>query len=96
MISLDRDVQFQSRAELESRAYYLALGGIDFYRFNVVRPAVNTYGPVAVGEGGYFEVTGDPDGTVRSRGYITNLNGTVLAEKRLVAPQGSTIGAYAP
>lgn len=95
MISLDRDVHFQTRAELEARAYYLALGGIDYYRYHVVRPNVATLGPITVGDHAYFQVTGEPDGTVRSTGYLTNLNGGVLAEKTLVAPQGSTVGHYA-
>lgn len=95
LAGVERDLGFENRRQLQARAHYLALSGVQYYQHKVVPPAAQQLPPVSVESGQLFAVAGTPDGTITSRGYVLSPAGAVLAEKTLVVPNGLAVNRYA-
>ena len=80
-----------------TQAYYLAESGLDYYR---LRSGTFTDGVVqsfSVPPGdprNHFEVVRFSDGTISSRGYVTNDAGDELNSRTLVVPLGNFAEIY--
>jgi hypothetical protein len=95
LAGVERDLGFENRRQLQARAHYLALSGVQYYQHKVVPPQAQQLAAVALAPGQLFSVGGSADGTVTSRGYILSPSGAVLAEKTLVVPHGLAVKRYA-
>jgi len=94
LLSVRRDLQFESRRQLQARAHYLALSGVEHYQGTVIPPNLAQLGPIQLGPGEMFAVNGTSDGTIESRGYLVSPQGTILAEETLVVPHGLPARRY--
>jgi hypothetical protein len=88
LISLDRDLSFETRRENQARAQYLALSGIEYHQDNVLPPAFADLGRIHITATEAFEVNGTIDGTIQSVGLLLNTHGHILARKTIFVPHG--------
>ena len=94
---MEQDYLFAGQMNRSSQAYYLAESGLDYYR---LRPAGFSAGvprtfDVPPGDPrSHFEVLVQTDGTIRSKGYVTDNAGKELNSRTLVVPLGNFAEVY--
>lgn len=91
MVSVQRDTSVQRRQELQVRAQYLALSGLDWFTYQEVTILATSapgtvFGPFQLGAGEFFQVTKRADGGGESRGWLEDASGRELASRTLIAP----------
>lgn len=92
LLFLREDTIGDYRKTMQAQAYYLALSGL---HYDLIKHPGLVAGPftraVPIKDTmSFFELSTDPSGAIRSRGYVKNPSGRIIAQDTLILPPNST------
>lgn len=88
---MEQDYRFAGNHNNATKAYYLAVSAVDYYkvRSTTFSPGESRILAVPPGDSQhFFRVSVLADNTVRCTGFLTDTAGRTRAQRTLVAPQG--------